>query len=366
MYCRARSKIIIVDCDYSLIGERDLRGNSELALSRLFALQDPGLVVLTASISSEDSYETSSFSKDAGSLFTRTIVDGLSTGEADTNQDGLVTVTDLYHHAFDVIGSAGGHLDLWRYKAEREVPIALNIRSRLPTDDLHAAPPARRPASPPVSPPVALPAASRPVSPPVSPPVVPQRERGRAKHPRPSTKRSEDAVTRAVRAAVKPGLLTFNPPTEMIQGQWERVEVGIARSPELRDALVAGLRGRGEPQFEQISTSSVMSVELSGPSFEVISYGPAEQVVPKIARWEFNVRPYRAGHQTLTLCVCLRVDLPTTMGGSIAIPVLEREIRIRVSIAFSVHRFLAGNWQWLIATALGLGGALTAWITLFR
>jgi len=194
----------------------------------------------------------------------------------------------------------------------------------------------------------------------------PGRDRGHAKRRRSQAEQPDDAVTRAVRAAVKPGVLTFNPPAEMIQGQWERVEVGIARSLELRKALAAGLRGRGEPQFERINTSPFMSVELSGPSFEVVSFGPTEQLVPEIARWEFDVRPYRAGHQTLTLCVSLRVDSPITTGGRIAVPVLKREIRIRVDVGFSVRRFLAKNWQWLIATTLGLGGALATWVTLFR
>jgi len=72
----------------------------------------------------------------------------------------------------------------------------------------------------------------------------------------------DDAVGRAVRASVRPGLLAFNPPAEMTQGRKERVEVGVARSPELREALATGLRGRGELQLETIATSTHMGVEL--------------------------------------------------------------------------------------------------------
>jgi hypothetical protein len=165
---------------------------------------------------------------------------------------------------------------------------------------------------------------------------------------------------------VKPGLLTFNPPAEMTQGRKERVEVGIARSPELRQALAAGLRGRGEPQFEGIDTSPLMGVELRGAAFEVTSLSPVEQLVAPIARWEFDVRPCQAGHQKLILCVSLRVDSPITTGGRIAVPVLERQIRIRVDVAYGTRRFLAKNWQWLVATTLGLGGALAAWVTLLH
>jgi hypothetical protein len=188
----------------------------------------------------------------------------------------------------------------------------------------------------------------------------------RASRPRPPAGQPDDAVTRAIKAAVKPGLLTFNPPAEMIQGRRERVEVGIARSPELREALAYGLRGRGEPQFERVSTSPFMGVELRGAAFEVTSFSPAEQLVAPIARWEFDVTPNRAGYRKLTLCVSLRVDYPAAIGGRIAVPVLERDIRIRVDIGFSAHRFLVNNWQWLIVVFLGLGSALTTWIALFH
>ena len=188
---------------------------------------------------------------------------------------------------------------------------------------------------------------------------------------RPSRRRSptagyDDPISRAVKAAVKPGLLSFNPPVEMVQGRNERVEVGIARSPELREALATGLRGRGDLQFEGISTSPYMGVELSGSSFEVTSFSPLEQLVAPVARWEFDVRPFRAGRQKLALCVSMRIDSPKATGGRIAVPVLEREIRIRVDLGFSTSRFLAKNWQWLIATILALGGALAAWAALLH
>jgi hypothetical protein len=50
--------------------------------------------------------------------------------------------------------------------------------------------------------------------------------------------------------------------------------------------------------------------------------------------------------------------------GQIAIPVLEREILIRVDVGYGTRRFIENNWQWLIATIVGLGGGVAAWITL--
>ncbi len=181
-----------------------------------------------------------------------------------------------------------------------------------------------------------------------------------------ATAGADDWVSRAVREIVKPGLLAFNPPPEMFQGRTERIEVGVARSPELRDALTAGFRGRGLPEVVQVGTSPAMGVELRGSSFEITGYSPLEQLVAPLARWEFDVTPVRAGNQTLTLCVSLRINSPFAGGGQIAVPVLERKIRIRVDVSYGTRRFVMSNWQWLIATALGLGGAVAAWVALFH
>ncbi len=174
----------------------------------------------------------------------------------------------------------------------------------------------------------------------------------------------EDWVSRAVRDAVRPGLLAFNTPQEMQQGRIERVEVGVARSPELRDALTAGFRGRGLPEVLHVNTSPIMGVELRGSSFEIVGYSPPEQLVADQARWEFDVTPVRSGSQTLTLCVSLRIDSPFAPGGRIAVPVLERDIRIHVDVVYGTRRFVTGNWQWLVGTAVGLGGGIAAWIAL--
>jgi hypothetical protein len=220
-------------------------------------------------------------------------------------------------------------------------------------------------------PPPREPASVRPEKQPPKSPGSARSESGRRQsgRRRPQAKQADDPVSRAVRAAVRPGLLAFNPPAEMNQGQKERVEVGIARSSELRQALAAGLRGRGEPQFEEVNTSPFMGVELKGTAFEITPFSPLEQLVAPLARWEFDVTPHRAGHQTLALCISLRIDpisSELTYGGRIAVPVLEREIHIRVDVAYGTRRFLAANWQWLIVTAAGLGGGLAAWITLFH
>lgn len=171
-------------------------------------------------------------------------------------------------------------------------------------------------------------------------------------------------ISHVVKDTVRPGLLAFNPPSEMHQGRSERVEVGIARSPELRDALTAGFRGRGLPEVVHVDASPQMGVELRGSSFAIEALSAAEQLVVPLARWEFDVTPLRSGSQTLTLCVTIRIESPYVSGGRIAIPVFERDIRIKVDVVFGARRFVANNWQWLVGTAVGLGGGIAAWISL--
>ena len=145
-------------------------------------------------------------------------------------------------------------------------------------------------------------------------------------------------VSRAVREVIKTGPLMFSVPTEMIQGQKERVEVRIARSAGLREALISDLRGRGEPQFEEIDTSLYMGVKLSGSAFEITSQSPPEQlIIPTPARWDFDVLPCRSGHQTITLSVNMRVEAEGIVRGRRAVSVLDKQIHIKVSIGFATH-----------------------------
>jgi hypothetical protein len=176
----------------------------------------------------------------------------------------------------------------------------------------------------------------------------------------------EDALIRAIKKTVKPGFMIFNPPAEMTQGRKERVEVVITRSDDLHKELGSGLRGIGEPQFERIDVSLRMEVKLSGSAFEITSHSPPEQLLVPSARWQFDVLPCHASRQTITLNVSLRVGSKEIVGGLKGVPVLERQVNIRVNMGFATRRFVINNWQWLIGTALVLSGTLAAWLAIFH
>ena len=64
------------------------------------------------------------------SVFTHAIVNGLRTGEADRDKDGLITVTDLYQYVYDNVRSAEPRQtpELWTYGAEGNLLVAHSVR----------------------------------------------------------------------------------------------------------------------------------------------------------------------------------------------------------------------------------------------
>jgi hypothetical protein len=173
----------------------------------------------------------------------------------------------------------------------------------------------------------------------------------------------QELIDRAVSQAVTEGRVLFNPPERMRQGRLERVEVAIARTKDLDDVLRQMVRGRGQAHIEDVETSPFMAVELKGRGFDVTPLqgaGSTEQLLHPTALWEFDVLPKRSGSQTLQVSVAMRIPLLDRPDERISIPVLERHIQVVIDPRYGSQQFLKRNWQWLIATLAGLGGAVAA------
>lgn len=98
--CLSQQKILILDCCYSGAypsGYTPRSGESAHALAQ-FDREGRGLTVLTASDSLEYSYEASGATQ---SIFTRHLVDGLRDGTADLNEDGDITLDELYQYVYE-------------------------------------------------------------------------------------------------------------------------------------------------------------------------------------------------------------------------------------------------------------------------
>jgi len=132
--CRARSQIVILDCCHSGAFAKGLKGQADLALEQRFKPHGRGRIVLTASRGTEYSFEGDQLSGEGvRSVFTQAIVDGLRTGDADRDKDGLITVTDIYHYVYERVRAVEPRQtpELWTYGAEGKVLLAYSVRGAI-------------------------------------------------------------------------------------------------------------------------------------------------------------------------------------------------------------------------------------------
>ena len=127
-HCRARRQVLILDSCFSGAFAHGAKGEADLGLRDRFLGQGRGRVVLTASAATEYSFEgePTDAAIPAGSVFTAALVQGLRTGEADTDHDGHVSVDDAYAYVFDQVQAAGAAQtpQRWLYGAEGRILLA--------------------------------------------------------------------------------------------------------------------------------------------------------------------------------------------------------------------------------------------------
>lgn len=132
--CRSRYKILILDCCYSgafPAGRISKTGDQVHTLERF---QGRGRVVLTASDATQYSFEGNDISgKGINSVFTRFLVEGLTTGEADRDSDGDISIDELYSYVHDrVIEEMPQQRPKKLENVEGPIVIARNIHWSLP------------------------------------------------------------------------------------------------------------------------------------------------------------------------------------------------------------------------------------------
>ena len=126
--CRARRQVVVLDCCFSGAFARGSKGDTDLALGERLMGQGRGRVVLTASRGTEYSFEGEPVEGSApqGSVFTTALVRGITSGDADTDGDGYISVDEAYSYAFEQIREAGGQQtpQRWLYGAEGSIALA--------------------------------------------------------------------------------------------------------------------------------------------------------------------------------------------------------------------------------------------------
>jgi hypothetical protein len=128
--CPARSQILVLDCCFSGAFAARTKGPDQSDLEDVFKHRGRGRAILTASRSYEYSFEGASLrgARPAGSVYTTGLVQGMQTGEADTDQDGYVSVLDAHDYAAAYVRRA--RVDqtpqAWLYGSEGRVWLARN------------------------------------------------------------------------------------------------------------------------------------------------------------------------------------------------------------------------------------------------
>jgi uncharacterized caspase-like protein len=110
--CAARRVVVMLDCCYSGAFAKGAlsRADRSVNLAEEFrpAAEEErgkGRVVLTASSSTQYAFDGDELSEadDSPSVFTTALVEGLRTGAADLNEDGEISVEDLYEYVYNQV-----------------------------------------------------------------------------------------------------------------------------------------------------------------------------------------------------------------------------------------------------------------------
>ena len=127
--CRSRRQILVLDCCHSGAFAKGAKGEGALALRDRF--EGRGRVVLTGSRGTEYSFEHDDVVGDSvSSVFTSALVEGLRSGEADRDGDGLITISELYDYAYEAVRTKEARQTptLWTYGAEGDLLVAHSPR----------------------------------------------------------------------------------------------------------------------------------------------------------------------------------------------------------------------------------------------
>jgi Caspase domain/Carbohydrate binding domain len=100
---RSRRTVVLLDCCFSGSFPSGLRRRGD-GMDAPQRLEGRGRAIVTASNAMEYAYEGDELKGEGHpSIFTEAVVEGLRTGEADLDQDHLVSIDDLYHYVYDQV-----------------------------------------------------------------------------------------------------------------------------------------------------------------------------------------------------------------------------------------------------------------------
>jgi Caspase domain len=101
----SRRIVLLLDCCYSGAFARGMMAKAGTGVELRERFEGRGRIVLTASSAMEYAFEATELARNDGrpSIFTRALVRGLETGEADGDGDGRISVDELYDYVYEQV-----------------------------------------------------------------------------------------------------------------------------------------------------------------------------------------------------------------------------------------------------------------------
>ncbi|MDP9227251.1 MAG: caspase family protein, partial [Actinomycetota bacterium] len=139
---RAQRVVLLLDCCYGGAFERGVvaRATGDVDVGAQFSQSSPGggrgRVVITASSAMEYAFEGTTLTDSSGptpSLFTGALVEGITSGEADRDQDGQVGLHELYDYVHDKVRARTPNQtpSKWEFGVQGDLFIARNPRRKI-------------------------------------------------------------------------------------------------------------------------------------------------------------------------------------------------------------------------------------------
>jgi hypothetical protein len=130
---RSRQVVLLLDCFYAGAFERGMTARAGAGMDIEEQFGGRGRAVITASSAMEYAFEGSQLADTQEllpSVFTSALVEGLETGEADRDQDGLVGLDELYDYVYDRVRAVTPNQTpgKWAFGVHGELVIARHAR----------------------------------------------------------------------------------------------------------------------------------------------------------------------------------------------------------------------------------------------
>ena len=136
---RSRRIVLLLDCCYSGAFARGMLSRGDERMDIMERFDGRGRIVLTASSAMEYSFEGDQLAGEGRpSVFTSALVEGLATGAADRDQDGYVSVDELYDFAYERVRTVTPSQTpgKWVFDVQGDFYIAKSSRPPAPVDPL--------------------------------------------------------------------------------------------------------------------------------------------------------------------------------------------------------------------------------------